>query len=148
MYHMSTTIFQCGCQVLFWGSDCHSTFWKTLLTEFFSPQYYHVEKLEQQANFHGKTTDNRDTANIRNLYGLVRNQFKLCPPWILPEAGAEGQHQPWEWTEARMGVRLLGRAMLGQTVVTAIIYGFVRTDLTGKLSKHIYTPDLGPKLPS
>jgi len=24
----------------------------------------------------------------------------------------------------------------------------VRTDLTGKLSKHIYTPDLGPKLPS
>ena len=35
---------------------------------------------------------------------------------------------PWEWTEARMGVRLLGRAMLGQTVVAAIIYGFVGTD--------------------
>jgi len=25
---------------------------------------------------------------------------------------------------------------------------FVRTDLTGKLSKHIHAPDLGPKLPS
>ena len=24
----------------------------------------------------------------------------------------------------------------------------VRTDLTGKLSKHIYAPDLGTKLPS
>jgi len=52
-------------------------------------------------------------------------QFELCPPRILPVAGAEGQHQPWERTEARMGVRLLGRAMLGQTVVAAIIYGFV-----------------------
>jgi len=30
--------------------------------------------------------------------------------------------------EARMGVRLLGRAMLGQTVVAAMIYGFVGTD--------------------
>ena len=59
-------------------------------------------------------------------------QFELCPPrmltgagglpQMLPGAGAEGQHQPWEWTEARMGVRLLGRAMLGQTVVAAIIY--------------------------
>jgi len=55
-------------------------------------------------------------------------QFELCPPQILPEAGAEGQHQLWERTETRMGVRLLGRAMLGQTVVAAIIYGFVRTD--------------------
>ena len=75
-------------------------------------------------------------------------QFELFSPRILPEAGAEGQHQPWERTEARMGVRLLGRAMLGQTVVPAIIYGFVRTDFTGKLSKHVYAPDLGPKLPS
>ena len=33
-------------------------------------------------------------------------------------------------------------------VVAAINYGFVRTDLTGKLSKHIYAPDIGPKLPS
>jgi len=40
----------------------------------------------------------------------------------------EGQHQPWEWTEARMGVRLLGRAMLGQLVVAAINYDFVGTD--------------------
>jgi len=47
-----------------------------------------------------------------------------------------------------MGVRLLGRAMLGQLVVVAINYDFVRTDLTGKLSKHIYAPDQGPKLPS
>ena len=30
--------------------------------------------------------------------------------------------------EAHMGVRLLGRAMLGQTVVAAIIYSFVGTD--------------------
>jgi len=47
-----------------------------------------------------------------------------------------------------MGVRLLGKTMLGQTVAAAIIHGFVRTDLTGKLSKHVYAPDLGPKLPS
>jgi len=39
----------------------------------------------------------------------------------------EGQHQPWERAEARMGVRLLGRAMLGQLVVVAINYDFVRT---------------------
>jgi len=55
-------------------------------------------------------------------------QFELCPPQILPEAGTEGQHQPWERTEARMVVRLLGRTMLGQTVVAAIIHGFVGTD--------------------
>ena len=60
----------------------------------------------------------------------------------------EGEHQPWERTEARMGVRLLGRAMLGQLVVATTNYDFVRTDLTGKLSEHIYTPDQGPKLPS
>jgi len=39
----------------------------------------------------------------------------------------EGQHQPWEWTDARMGVRLLGRAMLGPLVVVDINYDFVRT---------------------
>ena len=32
-----------------------------------------------------------------------------------------------------MGVRLLGRAMLGQTVVAAIIYGFVGTDKSNAL---------------
>ena len=32
-----------------------------------------------------------------------------------------------------MGVRLLGRAMLGQTVVAAIIYGFVGTDKSNDL---------------
>ena len=34
------------------------------------------------------------------------------------------------------------------TVRTGDLYGLVRTDLTGKLSKHIYAPELGPKLPS
>ena len=48
---------------------------------------------------------------------------------------------------ARKGVRLLGRAMLCQTVVAAIICGFVRTDQTGKLSEHIYASDQGPQLP-
>ena len=47
-----------------------------------------------------------------------------------------------------MGVRLLGSAMLGQTVEAAIIYGFVRMDQNGKLSEHIYAPDRGLKLPS
>ena len=36
----------------------------------------------------------------------------------------------------------------GQLVMAAINYDFVRTDLTGKLSKHIYAPDLGLKIPS
>ena len=85
-------------------------------------------------------------------------QFELCPsrilpgagglPRILPGAGAEGQHPTVGRSKARMGVRLLGRAMLGQTVVAAIICGFVRTDWTGKLLEHIYAPDQGPKLPS
>ena len=39
---------------------------------------------------------------------------------------------PWG-QKARTGVRLLGRAMLGQTVVAAIIYGFVRTDKSNDL---------------
>jgi len=65
-------------------------------------------------------------------------QFELCPPRILPGAGglprilpgagAEGQHPTVGRSKARMGVRLLGRAMRGQTVVTAIIYGFVGTE--------------------
>jgi len=43
------------------------------------------------------------------------------------------------WTEARMGVRLLGRAMLGQTVVAAIIYGKRQaiTDFCRKYVVHI-----------
>ena len=67
-------------------------------------------------------------------------QFDLCPsrilpgagglPQILPGAGAEGQHPTVGRTEPRMGVRLLGRAMLGQTTVAAIIYGFVGTNWT------------------
>jgi len=47
-------------------------------------------------------------------------------------------------TEARMGVRLLGRAMLGQTVVATIIYGFVGTDWT-TLPNRLQP---GPKVPS
>ena len=51
---------------------------------------------------------------------------------VLPVRSiSEGQHQTWEWMEARIGVRLLGRAMLGQLVVATINYDFVRTDLTG-----------------
>jgi len=66
----------------------------------------------------------------------------LCMHTVLPVRSIrEGQHQPWERTEARLWVRLLVRVMLGQLVVAA----FVRTDLTGKISKHIYAPDLGPK---
>jgi len=33
-------------------------------------------------------------------------------------------------------------------VVAATKYDFVRTELTSKLSEHIYAPDRGPKLPS
>jgi len=43
-----------------------------------------------------------------------------------------------------MGVRLLGRAMLGQTVVATIIYGFVGTDWT-TLPNRLQP---GPKVPS
>ena len=60
----------------------------------------------------------------------VQHPFELRSPRIPPGAGRsirEGQHQPCERTEARMGVRLLGRAMLGQLVVVAINYDFVRT---------------------
>jgi len=39
-------------------------------------------------------------------------QFELCPPLILPEAGAEVQHPTVGWSKARMEMRLLGRAML------------------------------------
>ena len=39
-----------------------------------------------------------------------------------------GNIQPWGRTEARMGVRLLGRAMLGGLVVVANKYNFVGTD--------------------
>jgi len=51
----------------------------------------------------------------------------MSPIRTLLTASLNRGARPWEWTEARMGVRLLGRAMLGQTVVAAIIYGFVGT---------------------
>jgi len=65
-----------------------------------------------------------------------QHAFELRSLRIPTGAGCsirEGQHQPWERTEAHMGVRLLGRAMLSQLVVAATKYDFVRTDLTGKL---------------
>jgi len=45
-------------------------------------------------------------------------------------------HQPWERTEACMGVRLLGRAMLGQLVVAAINYDFVRMVKSYDLARY------------
>jgi len=57
-----------------------------------------------------------------------QHPFELCSPRIPTGAGRsirEGQHQPWERTEARMGVRLLGRAMLGRLVVAATKHDFV-----------------------
>jgi len=47
-----------------------------------------------------------------------------------------------------------GMWVKGNACVYLCIFGCVResvcvrTDLTGKLSKHIYAPDRGPKLPS
>ena len=61
-----------------------------------------------------------------------QHAFELRSLRIPTGAGCsirEGQHQPWERTEAHMGVR----AMLSQLVVAATKYDFVRTDLTGKL---------------
>jgi len=52
--------------------------------------------------------------------------FELHSPRITHGAGRsirKGQHQ----TETRMGVRLLGRAMLSQLVVVVINHDFVRT---------------------
>ena len=43
--------------------------------------------------------------------------LKRSPVRTLLTASLNRGATPWEWTEARMGVRLLGRAMLGQTVV-------------------------------
>jgi len=73
--------------------------------------------------------------SIPNLaFGLSRSTYpfpqdlKRSPVRTLLTASLNRGATPWEWTEARMGVRLLGRAMLGQTVVAAIIYSFVGTD--------------------
>ena len=59
-----------------------------------------------------------------------QHPFELRSPRIPPGAGRnirEGQHQPLERMEARMRVRLRGRAMLSRLVVVAINYDFVRT---------------------
>ena len=47
-----------------------------------------------------------------------------------------------------MGVRLMGRAMLGQTVVAAIIYGFVGTDKSNDFDHFANRLRSGQKLPS
>ena len=80
---------------------------------------------------------------VRLIRSHKGRQFELCPsrilpgagglPQILPGAGDEGQHPTVGRSKARMGVCLLGRAMLGQTVVAAIIYGFVGTDKSNTL---------------
>ena len=57
-------------------------------------------------------------------------------PRILPGAGAEGQHPTVGQSKARMGVRLLGRAMLGQLVVVTINYDFVRTVKSDDLARY------------
>ena len=51
----------------------------------------------------------------------------MLPPYFIRPLSKVIFHRPWERTEARMGVRLLGRSMLGQLVVVAINYDFVRT---------------------
>jgi len=65
--------------------------------------------------------------------------FEVRSPRITHGAGRsirEGQHQPWERTEARMGVRLLGRAMLSQLVVVVINHDFVRTVKSYDLAQY------------
>ena len=81
----------------------------------------------------------RESSQRQVLRGNTNRGNGLKPAW-----GYACQGEP---CSARR-LCLLGRAMLGQTVVAAMIYGFVRTDQTSKLSKHIYAPDLGLKLPS
>ena len=68
-----------------------------------------------------------------------QHPFELRSPRIPTGAGSsirEGQHQPWERTEARMGVRLLGRALLGRLVVAATKYDFVRTVKSYDLARY------------
>jgi len=65
-----------------------------------------------------------------------QHPFELRSPRIPPGAGRSIREGPWERTEARMGVRLLGRAMLGQLVVVAINYDFVRTVKSYALARY------------
>ena len=68
-----------------------------------------------------------------------QHPFELRSPWIPTGAGRsirEGQHQPWERTEARMGVRLLGRAILCRLVVVDINCDFVRTVKSYDLDRY------------
>jgi len=48
--------------------------------------------------------------------------------------------------EARMGVRLLGRAMIGQLVVVAINYDFVRTVKSYDLARYAKSARPGPEI--
>jgi len=77
-----------------------------------------------------------------------QHPFELLSPWIPSGAGRsirEGQNQPWERTEARMGVRLLGRAMLDQLVVVVINYDFVRTVKSYDLARYAKQARPGPE---
>jgi len=68
-----------------------------------------------------------------------QHPFELRSPRIPTGAGCsirEGQHQLWERTETHMGVRLLGRAMLGRLVVAATKYDFVRTVKSYDLARY------------
>ena len=52
--------------------------------------------------------------------------------------------QPWDGWKPAWGYACQEEPCFGQTVVAAIIYGFVETDSTCRLPKHIQAPDLGP----
>jgi len=58
--------------------------------------------------------------------------FELCPPRILPEASAEGQHQPGERTEARMGVHLVRQFRTGPKTIWQS--GLIRSHKTIKVA--------------
>jgi len=68
-----------------------------------------------------------------------QHPFELRSLQIPKGAGRsirKGQHQPCQRTEARMGVRLLGRAMLGKLVVAATKCDFVRTAKSYDLARY------------
>ena len=86
--------------------------------------------------------------------GLSRSTYpfpqdlKRSPIRTLLTASLNRGATPWEWTEARIGVRLLGRAMLGQTVMVAFIYGFMRMLSRTTWPAMPNRRRAGPKLPS
>jgi len=63
----------------------------------------------------------RESVSCRMKWQSVRTSLTANPPGVGLSIRV-GQHQPLERTEARMGVRLLGRALLGEWDVLAIKY--------------------------